>query len=135
MEDKMLIFENPEKRNNVRLGIEEYMPNSGSRILLSGMPGSGKRNVILNIIHRMIPKPSCCHIVHCDPYTTEYNCIAQMGIPIYIYDCENFPTLANIENPDNEEIENLDENNSENENIINQDSNKEILNFPLVIFD
>ncbi len=96
-DDCIIVFPNPEKGNRVRLGMEEYMPMSSSRILLSGMPGSGKRNVILNIIHRMKPKPSMIHLVHCDPHTIEYDCIADAGIPLTIYSPADFPTINNID--------------------------------------
>jgi len=101
--DKLIIFNNPEKRGVTRLGIEEYMPNATSRILLSSMPGSGKRNLIFNIIHRMKPPPSCVHLVHHDPSTIEYNPILDMGIPLIVYDAEDMPTFKNIENPFDED--------------------------------
>lgn len=78
------------------------MPLSTSRILLSGLPGVGKRNLILNMIHKMEPLPSCIHIVHIDPLTSEYDALIQMGIPVLIYSPEEFPTAANIEQPDEE---------------------------------
>jgi hypothetical protein len=98
--DCLIIFPNPEKGNKFRLGLEYYMPMSSSRILLSGLPGSGKRNVILNIIHRMKPKPSVVHLVHCDDQTIEYDCISDSGIPLIVYNPSDFPTLKNIEEPD-----------------------------------
>jgi len=97
--DSLIIFSNPEKGVRTRLGMEEYMPNSCSRILLSGLPGSGKRNVILNIIHRMKPKPSAIHLVHCDPNTIEYDCLNELGVPVLYYDPKDFPTIKNIEAP------------------------------------
>jgi hypothetical protein len=96
----LIIFPNPEKNGRIRLGPEEYMPYSSSRILLSAMPNCGKRNLILNIIHRMSPPPSACHIVHCDPLTIEYDCLADMGIQTYMYDPTDFPTLHNIVKPE-----------------------------------
>jgi len=36
--DTLVIYENPEKKGKTRLGQEEYMPNSTSRILMSAMP-------------------------------------------------------------------------------------------------
>lgn len=101
--DKLIIFSNPEKKGTTRLGVEEYMPNATSRILMSGMPGSGKRNLIFNIIHRMRPPPSCIHLVHHDPETIEYNAVNDMGIPLLIYDPEDMPTMQNIENPFDED--------------------------------
>lgn len=101
--DKLIIFNNPEKRGTTRLGLAPYMPNATSRILLSSMPGSGKRNLIFNILHRMKPPPSCVHLVHHDPETIEYNAITNMGIPMIVYDPENMPTFKNIENPFDEE--------------------------------
>lgn len=98
--DCLIVFPNPEKGNKFRLGLEEYMPMSSSRILLSGLPGSGKRNVILNIIHRMKPKPNVVHLVHCDDQTIEYDCIADAGIPLVVYNPSDFPTIKNIEEPD-----------------------------------
>jgi hypothetical protein len=98
--DCLIIFPNPEKGAKFRLGLEDYMPMSSSRILLSGLPGSGKRNVILNIIHRMKPKPNVVHLVHCDDQTIEYDCIADSGIPLIVYNPSDFPTVKNIEEPD-----------------------------------
>lgn len=108
-DDKLIIFPNPEKKGLTRLGMEEYMPNTTSRILLSAMPGCGKRNLIFNILHRMKPPPSCVHLVHHDSDTIEYDSISQdMGIPLIIYDPENIPTMNNIENPfDDEEPDKL----------------------------
>ena len=93
------IFPNPEKSGKIRLGNDDYMPNVGSRILLSAMPNCGKRNLILNLIHRMTPKPSIVHIVHCDPLTIEYDCLQDMGIEFLMYDPSDFPTVENIDNP------------------------------------
>lgn len=97
--DTLIIYENPEKKGKVRLGSEVYMPNATSRILLSAMPGCGKRNLIYNILHRMKPPPSVVHLVHHDPHCTEYNSIINMGIPLLMYSPDNFPTLSNIDNP------------------------------------
>lgn len=127
-QNHIIIFPNPEKVCKVRLGMEDYMPNSSSRILLSAMPNCGKRNLILNIIHRMVPKPSVCHIVHCDPLTIEYDCLSEMGIPVIMYEPTDFPTLANIENPfgDDSELDSDDD----------SDVGKEIkFDNPLVIVD
>lgn len=98
-DEKLLIFANPEKKQLTRIGPGEFMPFSCSRILLSGPPGSGKRNIILNIIHRMDPKPKAIHIVHCDSDTTEYNCLAEKHDKIYLYEPTDFPTIDNIMNP------------------------------------
>lgn len=138
MADKLLIFNNPEKKAKIRLGNEDYMPMSGSRCLVSGMPNSGKRNLIMNIIHRMCPKPSHCHIVHCDPYTNEYDSLADMEIPVYMYSPEDFPNLQNIMDPDNEQENEKDkkEENDENDENINEGPVPEKpLEFPLVIVD
>jgi hypothetical protein len=98
-DDTIVIFHNPEKENRRRLGKAEYMPNSSSRILLSGPPDSGKRNVILNVIHRMDPPPDVIHIVHCDPDTIEYDCLNDLGIPVLMYEPSDPPSLKNIEHP------------------------------------
>lgn len=108
-EDAIIVFPNPEKGTRVRLGPEEYMPMSSSRILLSGLPGVGKRNVILNLIHRMKPSPSCIHLVHCDPTTIEYDCLNDMNIPMIVYQPGDFPTIKNIEEPVDQSSESADE--------------------------
>lgn len=95
----MVIYPNPEKKGKIRLGQEEYMPNVTSRMLLSGPPGSGKRNVILNLVSRMIPPPSVCHLVHHDPDTIEYDKLAEWGIPVLIYKPNDMPNLENIDDP------------------------------------
>lgn len=99
----LVIYPNPEKPTRERLGPEPYMPYAGSRILLSAMPNCGKRNLILNIIHRIVPKPSHCHIVHCNTDTNEYDCLANWDIPMTIYEPSDFPTLENIIHPDEED--------------------------------
>jgi DNA polymerase III delta prime subunit len=98
--DVMVIYPNPEKKGATRLGREEYMPYATSRILFSGPPGSGKRNVILNIVRRILPKPNVCHLVHHDPNTEEYDILSEWGIPVVIYGPHDIPTLKNIEEPD-----------------------------------
>lgn len=132
-DDALIVFPNPEKGTRFRLGEKEYMPMSSSRILMSGMPGSGKRNVILNLIHRMSPKPSIVHLVHCDPSTIEYDCLPEIGIPLLIYQPSDFPTANNIDNP---EIEQDDESVSESDD---EDGSprepKKPLQNPLVIID
>lgn len=124
--DAYFIYKNPEKKALVRMGEERYMPNATSRILLSGLPGVGKRNLILNIIDRMDPPPSCVHLVHIDPLTTEYDHVAAR-VPVLMYSPEDFPTISNIENPFES---------SDNENDAGEDSEekKETLG-PLVIVD
>lgn len=97
--DILIIYDNPEKKGKIRMGEEPYMPYNTSRILLSAMPGCGKRNLIFNILHRMKPPPSIVHLVHHDPHCTEYDSIIDMGIPLLIYGPDNFPTLNNIDNP------------------------------------
>lgn len=124
-DSKILLFKNPEKREQVRLGVEEFMPMSSSRILLSGMPNVGKRNLILNLIYRMKPKPSICHLVHCDPLTIEYDILADWGIPTLIYEPENMPSKDNIIDP----YEEKDEKKNDFE------YNKDIFSNPLVIVD
>lgn len=103
--DTLVIYDNPEKRGRVRLGEESYMPHATSRILLSAMPGCGKRNLIFNILHRMRPPPSVVHLVHHDPHCTEYNSIIDMGIPLIMYSPDNMPTLENIDKPFGDEAE------------------------------
>lgn len=115
--DTLVIFDNPEKRARKRLGPEDYMPYATSRILLSAMPGSGKRNLIFNILHRISPPPRVIHLVHHDPECTEYDHVSEMGIPLLIYTPDNFPTLANIDDPfgDDLEAESERENSSDEE--------------------
>jgi len=127
--DTLVIYENPEKKGKTRLGQEEYMPNSTSRILMSAMPGCGKRNLIFNIIHRMKPPPSVVHLVHHDPYCTEYNSIIDMGIPLIMYSPDNFPTLENIDDPFGEEDERDEESKEDG------GKEKKPLDNPLIIVD
>src|ERR1700744_3213399 len=125
--DALIIFNNPEKKGKCRLGLEDYMPNSTSRILLSAMPGCGKRNLIFNILHRMIPPPSVVHLVHTDADCTEYDHISEMGIPLLVYTPDNFPTIQNIDDPfGEEEVEPTDE---------EKKTTKKPLQNPLVIVD
>lgn len=100
-----LIFDNPDKQEKRRLGPGEFMPFSTDRILLSGLPGCGKRNLILNMIYRMQPPPCHVLVVHVDPETHEYDEISRMGIPMYIFSPDSFPTAENVVNP----VEELEE--------------------------
>lgn len=97
--DSYNIYENPEKKPPRRLGPYPYMPYSTTRLLLSGLPGCGKRNLIMNIIDRMDPPPSAVHIVHIDPDTREYDQLAELGCPVYMYSPYDFPTFENITKP------------------------------------
>lgn len=96
----LLIFENPDKLGDRPSGIDEAMPRWPFRCVFSGPPGCGKRNLILNLVYRLHPPPSAIHIVHIDPDTTEYSCLEELGVPIYIYSPEDFPTIENIQDPD-----------------------------------
>lgn len=100
--DALVVFSHPEKGVRFRLGPQPYMPWSGSRILLSGPPGSGKRNLIINIIAKMVPPPSIVHLVHCCPDTTEYNVLTGAGIPLHVYSPDDFPTNLNIVAPESD---------------------------------
>lgn len=134
--DCIMVFPNPEKGTKVRLGTEEYMPMSSSRILLSGMPGSGKRNVILNLIHRMKPLPCCIHLVHCDPQTIEYDTLADdLGIPLIVYEPGDFPTLNNIDKPKGEELPKEDKKEGEEDSAGEDEKGPKPLSNPLVIVD
>lgn len=130
-EKEYVIFENPEKKDRRRLGPWVYMPYSTSRILLSGLPGVGKRNLILNMIHKMDPYPSCIHVVHIDPLTSEYDALGELGIPVLIYSPEDFPTAGNIEEPEEESGEGEESGESEG----SEGEEKKKVGSPLVIVD
>lgn len=95
----IVIYQNPEKKTGYRLGNAEFMPMNGSRILFSATPNRGKRNMILNIINRLDPKPKAIHIIHANPFTVEYDTLSELGVPIYMYAPEDAPCLENILNP------------------------------------
>jgi hypothetical protein len=120
--DKIYIFDNPEKSEKIRLGPADYMPYNCSRILCSGLPNCGKRGLIFNIIFRMNPKPSAIHLCHVDTLCTEYDQLSDICDNIYIYSPEDFPTIHNIENP--EEVSSDDDHQS-----------KDLDKNPLVIVD
>lgn len=137
--DVMVIYPNPEKKGPVRLGLEEYMPLVTSRILFSGPPGSGKRNAILNLVRRMIPPPSICHLVHHDPNTEEYDILGEWGIPVLTYGPHDFPTLKNIEDPydtkDGKGVKKEDNSEVEESSSDDEQPTKDVLSNPLVIVD
>jgi hypothetical protein len=95
-----VVFENPEKHLSRPSGPEPWLPFWPFRLLCSGPPGCGKRNLLLNLIMRLDPPPTSVHLVHCDPDTVEYDLLAALGAPMYVYEPEDFPTVANIEAPD-----------------------------------
>jgi DNA polymerase III delta prime subunit len=137
--DVMVIYPNPEKKGAIRLGQEEYMPLVTSRILFSGPPGSGKRNVILNLVRRMLPPPSVCHLIHCDPNNEEYDILSEWGIPVLTYGPHDFPTLENIEDPFGNKAgtgaKKEDESESEGSSSDDERAPNDVLSNPLVIVD
>lgn len=96
----LLIFENPDKRGARPSGPGEAMPMWPFRLLLSGPPGSGKRNMLLNLVFRLDPPPSAIHIVHYDPETIEYEILESLGVPMFYYDPADFPVADNLSGPD-----------------------------------
>lgn len=98
---RLLIFDNPEKKGHRRGGPSEAAPDWPFRLLLSGPPGSGKRNMLLNLIFQLLqPPPSAVHIVHYDPDTVEYTELETLGVPIYYYSASDFPTAENLSAPE-----------------------------------
>lgn len=133
--DTIVIYPNPEKKGAVRLGREEYMPLVTSRMLFSGPPGSGKRNIILNIIRRIVPRPSKCYVVHHDPDTTEYDILGDWGIDTDIFDPNAIPNLATIDKDNREAAEESNDEDSEGESSEEAKPAKKILSNPLIIID
>jgi hypothetical protein len=127
-EKEYVIFDNPEKKEKRRLGDYRYMPLNTSRILLSGLPGVGKRNLILNMVYKMNPPPSYIHIVHIDPLTHEYDALNSIA-PVLMYSPDDFPTAGNIEKPEEDSGDDAQhsESGSEDEN--------EKKGSPLIIID
>lgn len=96
----LLVYDNPDKKATRPSGTGPWMPTWPFRLLLSGPPGSGKRNMLMNVVFRMYPPPSAIHCVHYDPDTTEYAELEQLGSPIYYYTADDFPTADNLSAPD-----------------------------------
>lgn len=99
LDPRLRIYENPDKVEPRPSGPGPWMPMWPFRALFAGPPGVGKRNMILNLIDRLEPKPSAVHLVHIDPDTVEYDVLQEIGCPIYIYDPSDFPTAENISDP------------------------------------
>jgi hypothetical protein len=141
--DAYVIYENPDKKFKRRLGPQEYMPHVTSRILLSGPPGSGKRNLILNIVYRCDPPPSMIHIVHIDPHTVEYDDLTRLKVPILMWSPDNFPTMEGILDGETEEDggENAadepapEDDASASEEVSDSDTQIEKVGSPMVIVD
>lgn len=96
----LLIFDNPEKMNHRPSGSHECLPMWPFRWLLTGPPGSGKRNIYLNIIFRLDPPPSAIHIIHYDPNTIELEILEDLGVPMYYYSYDDIPLSENISDPE-----------------------------------
>ena len=94
--NRLLIFANPEKARGRPSGKHPGLPHWPYRLLLCGSPGCGKRSQLLNLIMRHDPVPSAFHIVHADPDTIEYDCLKDLGSPIYFYTSDDLPTAQNI---------------------------------------
>lgn len=95
----LMVFDNPDKVINRSSGNSSFMPQWPFRLLVCGPPNSGKRNMLLNVIFRLDPPPSAIHIIHIDPFTTEYNQLELLGCPLYFYSPEDFITADNVSNP------------------------------------
>jgi DNA polymerase III delta prime subunit len=76
------------------------MPAWPFRLLLAGPPGVGKRNMLLNLIFRLEPPPTAIHIVHCDPETPEYEELETLGVPMYYWAADDFPSVDEISAPE-----------------------------------
>lgn len=98
-EPSLLLFDNPDKVAARPSGEDGAMPLWPFRLLLAGPPGVGKRNMLLNLAFRLNPRPSSIHIVHVDPETPEYEVLEELGVPMYYWDAEDFPTVDDIANP------------------------------------
>lgn len=97
----LLIFDNPDKMGARPSGVDEAMPKWPFRLLASGPPGCGKRNLILNLIYRLHPPPSAIHICHIDAAdTTEYEVLEDLGVPMFYYQDTDFPSIENITDPE-----------------------------------
>lgn len=129
-DNSFIVFKHPYKVKRVRLGPARYMPLSSTRLLLSGPPNSGKRNLILNILFKMLPPPSCVHVCHFDSSNSEYDALYENGIPLIMYDHNDLPQTANIEEPDE-----IEEGAPEDEKEYLCDSNKRLSANPVIILD
>jgi hypothetical protein len=73
VEDRILVFDNPDKKmNGAPGGLAEWLPCYPFRMLLVGPPGCGKRNTLLNCVMRLDPPPADIKVLHLDPETREY---------------------------------------------------------------
>lgn len=96
----LLIYPNPDKGGTRPSGDGPWMPKWPFRLLLSGPPGSGKRNMLLNLVFRLAPPPSAIHVCHYDPTTKEYEELETIGVPVYMYSPDDIVTVENLVNPD-----------------------------------
>lgn len=96
----LLVFDNPDKLGTRPSGDDPALPTWPFRLLASGPPGVGKRNLLLNIAFRLRPPPSAIHVVHYDPETSEYEVLEDLGVPMFYYAPEDFPTADNLSNPE-----------------------------------
>ena len=135
---RILIFDNPEKKGHRRAGPHEAAPNWPFRLLLAGPPGSGKRNLLLNLIFQLLePPPSAIHIVHYDPDTIEYETLEDLGVPIYYYDPKDFICSENLENPEDPRIgeHSASSSASDSEDLLAEPVSGDWGSSPLVIID
>jgi hypothetical protein len=96
----LIIFENPDKLRSRASGDDPSLPRWPFSLLAAGPPNVGKRNLLLNIIFRLRPPPSAVHLVHCDPETREYDLLQDLGVPLFFYSPDDFPTADNLEHPE-----------------------------------
>ena len=68
------VYDNPDKPDGKKKskGWEILWP---ARIFITGPPGCGKRNTLLNYYNTIKPKPDRTILIHLDPNTTEYDII------------------------------------------------------------
>jgi len=110
--DKIYVFANPDKKARIRLGDNDYMPFIGDRILYSGPPNVGKRNMILNLMFRIDPPPDSIHLIHYDPDTIEYDILKSLPSRIYQWSPQDFPTINSLIHPESDDESSAEEPNS-----------------------
>lgn len=101
--DALVLWKNPDKVEPYRLGEAPWMPYNTTRVLLSGVPNVGKSSVIRNILERVKPQFTAVHLVHLDAEgQTEYDYLYNICPAVYVYSPKEYPSIANIDDPDAE---------------------------------
>jgi hypothetical protein len=100
---RIKVFKNPDKEAGGSAGSKKQHPGIPKRPFrwqVTGKPNSGKRGVVLNVIHALDPPPKKILVIHLDKDTKEYKVLKKLA-PVEMFGPEEIPDFGDIDPEDN----------------------------------